>query len=118
MSATIKGSAQFDGIEETSSLVGLRIKTYRRDKKWSLKELSEKSEVPVSTLSKVENGQMSLNIEKLMRVCTALDIDIMQLVSPAASEPSIGLVTGRRSITKQGEAIISRTENSVYEHHA
>jgi len=98
--------------------VGAGIKRYRLKNHWSLKELSEKCDIPISTLSKVENGQMSLKIEKLMSVCDALDIDIMQLVSPAETESPKKVVTGRRSVTRRDQAVISRTENSIYEYHA
>jgi len=98
--------------------VGTGIKRYRLKNRWSLKELSARSGIPISTLSKVENGQMSLNIEKLMAVCGALGIDIMQLVSPAEADSPRELVTGRRSVTRRGQAVISRTENSTYEYHA
>lgn len=98
--------------------VGAGIKRYRLNNHWSLKELSEKCGIPISTLSKVENGQMSLKIEKLMSVCGALGIDIMQLVSPAETERPVKMVTGRRSITRKGQAVISQTENSTYEYHA
>lgn len=98
--------------------VGAGIKRYRLAHKWSLKDLSERSGIPISTLSKVENGQMSLRIEKLMAVSEALDVDIMQLVSPIESESAKKVVTGRRSVTRRDQAVISRTENSIYEHHA
>jgi len=98
--------------------VGAGIKRYRLKNHWSLKELSEKCDIPISTLSKVENGQMSLKIEKLMSVCDSLDIDIMQLVSPAETESPKKVVTGRRSVTRRDQAVISRTENSIYEYHA
>lgn len=98
--------------------VGHGIKRYRLERKWSLKDLSERCGVPISTLSKVENGQMSLKIEKLMAVSEALDVDIMQLVSPVENDSRGKVVTARRSITRRDQAVVSRTENSVYEHHA
>jgi transcriptional regulator with XRE-family HTH domain len=118
MSATKVGTAISHPAVGEHGSVGSGIKRYRQKNKWSLKDLSEKSGIPISTLSKVENGQMSLKIEKLMAVCEALGIDIMQLVSPAESEAALKLVTGRRSITRRGQAVVSRTENSTYEHHA
>lgn len=106
--------------EETSNpnAIGAGIKRYRQKRKWPLKTLSERSGVPVSTLSKVENGQMSLKLEKLLRVSNALEIDIMQLVSPAEPEAPVSQVTGRRCLTRRGQAPVSETENTVYEHHA
>ena len=107
-----KGSTRGNGS------VGAGIKRYRLARKWSLKDLGERCGIPISTLSKVENGQMSLKIEKLMAVSEALDVDIMQLVSPVEKEAPRKVVTGRRSVTRRDQAVTSRTENSIYEHHA
>jgi len=109
---------QTDPATESDGSVGAGIKRFRLKNHWSLKELSEKTGIPISTLSKVENGQMSLKIEKLMSVCNVLEIDIMQLVSPEESEHPQKIVTGRRSVTRRNQAMISRTENSIYEYHA
>lgn len=101
-----------------SNTVGTGIKRHRKSRKWSLKTLSEKSGIPVSTLSKVENGQMSLNIEKLLAVTGALELDIMQIVAPEEPSGPVAQVTGRRSVTRGGRAPIVQTENTTYEHHA
>ena len=101
-----------------SNAIGSGIKRNRLLKKWSLKTLSEHSGVALSTLSKTENGVMSLKIEKLVAVSNALDIDIMQLVAPDNAESSITLVTGRRSITRANAAPQTETDNTVYTHHA
>ncbi|MCC7395283.1 MAG: helix-turn-helix transcriptional regulator [Sphingomonadaceae bacterium] len=98
--------------------LGLGIKRFRLLKKWSLKDLAAKSGIPISTLSKVENGQMSLKLERLLRVTAALGIDVMQLVQPAEPETAVRLITGRRSITRHGEAKVVQTENGRYAHHA
>ncbi|HRO01980.1 MAG TPA: XRE family transcriptional regulator [Terricaulis sp.] len=98
--------------------IGAGIKRYRLNRKWSLKDLSVHSGVPLSTLSKVENGQMSLKLEKLLRVSAALGVDVMQFVSPAEPEAPAALITGRRSVTHLGQAKVSETENTRYEHHA
>lgn len=111
-------ASQPNPLESDNNAVGNGIRRYRLRKKWSLKELGERSGMPISTLSKVENGQMSLRLEKLMAVCQALDIDVMQLVSPEESDAPLKLVTGRRSITRQKHAIVIKGENSSYEHHA
>lgn len=98
--------------------IGAGVKRHRRARKWSLKTLSEKSGVPISTLSKIENGLMSLKIEKLLAVSSALDVDVMQLVAPEESNSPVALVTGRRSITRDAAAPRTKTENTVYAHHA
>ncbi|HET6564576.1 MAG TPA: XRE family transcriptional regulator [Xanthomonadales bacterium] len=111
-------AANSSPLQPDHNAVGTGIKRYRLRKKWSLKDLGVRSGIPISTLSKVENGQMSLRLEKLMAVCQALEIDVMQLVSPEESEAPLKLVTGRRSVTRQKHAIVIKGENSTYEHHA
>lgn len=104
------------------SAIGARIRQLRRGRRWTLKRLSEATQIPLSTLSKVETGGISLNIEKLLKVCGALDVDVMQLVGPgdgpAPTAQSAPVVTGRRSLTLKGQARRVETDKSVYEHHA
>lgn len=111
-----EGRAIVDSAE--AETIGAGIKRFRRQKKWSLKTLSERSGVPISTLSKVENGVMSLKIEKLLAVSSALGVDVMQLVAPAENASPVVLVTGRRSITRADSAPKTRTDNTTYSHHA
>ena len=101
-----------------TNTIGVGIKRNRLLKKWSLKTLSEHSGVALSTLSKVENGSMSLKVEKLIAVSNALDIDIMQLVSPDETESAVTLITGRRCITRANTDQKTITDKTVYTHHA
>lgn len=105
-------------IPDNRNAVGESIRKFRKSIGWSLKVLSDASSVPVSTLSKVENGSMSLKIDKLLAVCHALDIDIMQLVAPDEASRGLPQITGRRSITRQNSVATRRTDNALYEHHA
>jgi transcriptional regulator with XRE-family HTH domain len=80
---------------------GVAVRKLRLAKGWTLQELSEKSGVPLSTLSKLELGQSSLTYDKILRICSALDIDpglsILQQAS-AAQAPS-----ARRAVIRRGE---------------
>jgi transcriptional regulator with XRE-family HTH domain len=81
---------------------GAALKALRLQKGWSLAEVSRRSGLPISSLSKVENDKMDLTLDKLLRVSAALDTDMAHLFTaptpPASQEPS-----GRRSITRAGE---------------
>ena len=110
-----------DQSETASYLLGVgnRIRVRRKQLKLTLKELSDKTQVPLSTLSKVETGQMSLNIQKMISVCNVLKFDVMQLVSPEEPEDkALTVITGRRSITLDNQAKRIQTEKTTYEHHA
>lgn len=73
----------------------------RLSKGWTLQQLSEKSGVPLSTLSKLELGQASLTYDKILRICRALDVDPgLSILQEAAATPT---PTGRRAVMRAGE---------------
>ena len=80
---------------------GVAVRKLRLAKGWTLHQLSEKSGVPLSTLSKLELGQSSLTYDKILRICRALNVDpglsILQQTS-AGPAPS-----GRRAVIRAGE---------------
>ena len=93
---------------------GEALKSLRLQKGWTLAEVSERTGLPVSTLSKIENGKMSLSYDKLARISTGLDIDIGSLFARDRATPPVGLISGRRSITRAGDG---RTiETNAYGH--
>ena len=67
---------------------GLFLREFRTEKGLTLAEVSERTGIPVSTLSKVETGKMSLSYEKLVRLSHGLDIDIARLFAAPVS-PSV-----------------------------
>lgn len=86
---------------------GAVLKRLRRERGWPLAELSKRTGLPTSTLSKVENGKMSLTYDKLTRISEGLEIDVASIfgqqeaASGAQRKPGLG--SGRRSITRSGE---------------
>lgn len=96
---------------------GVFLRELRTDNGWTLAEVSERTGIPVSTLSKIETGKMSLSYEKLLRLSRGLEIDITRLFAAATSLPAATHgATGRRSITPAGEgpSIQTATYNYVY----
>lgn len=63
--------------------VGARLRQVRKGQQLTLKQLSERSGVPVSTLSKMELAQVSVSYEKLAAAARALNVDIAQLFRSA-----------------------------------
>ena len=89
---------------------GLALRSLRKRKHLTLADVSALAGLPVSTLSKIENGKMSLSYDKLARLSAGLDVDIAQLFdSGLAAAPT--RVQGRRSITRAGEGLAVQTEN-------
>ncbi len=81
---------------------GLALRALRRQRGWTLAEIGARTGLPISTLSKIENGKMSLSFDKLSRIAQGLEVDIGELFS---SQPPAGndAFSGRRSITRAGE---------------
>ncbi len=83
-----------------STEVGFAVRKLRLSKEMTLADLSARCGIPLSTLSKLELGQIALNHDKLMRLCRALDVDLEKTMFAAAE--SAPLASGRRSVTRAG----------------
>jgi transcriptional regulator with XRE-family HTH domain len=82
---------------------GMALRQIRKEKQWTLAEVSRRTGLPVSTLSKVENDKLSLSYDKLVRICQGLEVDIARLFSPGLTQGAQSQATGRRIITRAGE---------------
>jgi len=102
--------------EETHSQLGQCLKAARQVRGLTLKQVAERTGMALSTLSKVENGLMSLTYDKLLQLTAGLKMDIAELFSPTVQEPSAGrgAVTARRSISRAGQGQIVNTKFYTY----
>jgi transcriptional regulator with XRE-family HTH domain len=92
--------------------LGRILKDLRSNRGWTLKEMSERSGIPVSTLSKVEHDRLTLTYDKLLQLSQKLNIRMSELF--AESEPAEEGVTARRSIGRQEDAVRVTTSNYDY----
>ena len=83
----------------------------------SLRALSARAGLPYSTLSKLENGKMTLTYDKLIRLAQALNVDIKDLLANA-QEPAAPVAVGRRSVTRAGEALDADSERHIHHYPA
>lgn len=67
-------------MNDVSVYVGSRIRLYRQMKKYTIAALAEKIHKSKSTLSKYENGEITLDVETLWEIARALGIDVQQLM--------------------------------------
>ena len=77
---------------------GERVRDMRRRNGWTLEEMSRKTGIGKSTLSKIENDLLSPTFETVQRIASGLQIEIPQLFTP--TPPGGG--SGRRVITRAG----------------
>jgi transcriptional regulator with XRE-family HTH domain len=90
---------------------GAALKALRRKHGWTLAQVSRRTGLPTSTLSKIENDKMSLTYDKLARLSSGLQVDISTLFNgDAAADGELGS-SGRRSITRAGEGKAIETRN-------
>ena len=97
---------------EQPTLGGL-LKGLRARNGWTLKEMSERSGIPISTLSKVEHDRLTLTYDKLLQLSQRLRIRMSELFAePDVAEDSP--VTARRSIGQIDRAVRVTTPNYDY----
>jgi transcriptional regulator with XRE-family HTH domain len=90
--------------------LGLRVRELRRAKDWTLEQAASQAGLARSTLSKIENGQMSPTYDALKKLAQGLGISVPQLFTP----PSQDQVNGRMAVTRSGEGQAHAT--TTYEH--
>lgn len=94
---------------------GAILRRVRAQRGWTLAEVGRRSGLPVSTLSKVENGKVTLTYDKLARMSDALEIDIATLFAADHSLQEMrSPIGGRRCITRAGEG--QKVETHQYSH--
>ncbi|MEM7021915.1 MAG: XRE family transcriptional regulator [Pseudomonadota bacterium] len=81
----------------------------RRRRGWTLEVMSQKTGLAPSTLSKVENNQMGLSFDALVRVADGLGVSFETRFNPGGDNNTMG----RRAVTRDGQA----TEFSTPEYH-
>jgi len=94
--------------------LGARLRQLRKQNGWTLAQVSVNTGLATSTLSKVENGQTSLTYDNLLKLAQGLGINIAELFTSEDVRP----ISGRRTITRKGEAKIVETPNYEYQYHS
>jgi len=91
--------------------LGENLKSLRQKHGWTLQQVSRQTGVAVSTLSKVENDQMSLTYDKLLQISEGLGLSLAEFLSSDDSE-IVGLA--RRSVNHRNDGLRQTTPNYDY----
>jgi len=104
--------ARENGTEDSAEPLdlGARVRELRKEQGWTLEQAARQAGLARSTLSKIENGQMSPTYDALKKLATGLRISVPQLFTPPVRDQ----VTGRMSLTRLGEGQAQAT--ATYEH--
>lgn len=93
--------------------LGALLKALRARHGWTLKEMSARSGIPVSTLSKVEHDRLTLTYDKLQQLSRRLGMRMSELFAEDA-EDAAQPVTARRSVADNDRAVRVQTPNYDY----
>src|SRR4030088_1775892 len=87
--------------------LGTLLGAIRSRNNWTLKEMSERTDIPVSTLSKDEDHRLTLTYGCLLQVSQRLNISLSELLAdPGGGTPAVEpAVTARRSIGRVADAV-------------
>ena len=96
------------------SELGPRVRGLRSQKGWTLESAAKATGLARSTLSKIENGQMSPTYDALLKLAQGFAVDISELFEPHAPASGQAAGSGRRSITRAGQGQALPTP--VYQH--
>src|ERR1700689_2289570 len=100
-------------VKARHSTLGSLLRSLRLRNRWTLQEMRQRTDIPVSTLSKVEHDHLTLTYDKLVQLSQRLNIRISELFADTTGgvEPA---VTARRSIGRTEDAVRVNTKNYDY----
>ncbi|HEV7287092.1 XRE family transcriptional regulator [Sphingomonas sp.] len=96
--------------------LGSFLRRLRGQEGWTLKQMSERTGIPVSTLSKIEHNRLTLSYDKLLQLAQRLGLRMSELFAESSepADPQQQPVTARRSVGKLDRAVRVETANYDY----
>ena len=98
--------------DQRTNSVGRALHRFRKEHGWTLSAVSEKTGVAVSTLARIENNQMSPNVDVLFRLHDGLGVEFGELFHGRRLSQ---FARGSRAVNRVGDGI--RHETSLGEYH-
>lgn len=104
-------------LKKTDPSPGAALRAARKEQGLSLRALSARVGMPFSTLSKLENGKMSMTYDYLVRLAQGLGVDLSVLVAgaPTSTRPP---AVGRRSVSRAGQWLDASSERLLHHYPA
>lgn len=90
---------------------GRRVRALRTERGWTLQELSERSGLAISTISKAERGIIALTYDRLSLLANGFGVDMSAFFSDSGES----FVPGSVAVARKGEFERQETPNYVYE---
>ncbi|MEP7457493.1 XRE family transcriptional regulator [Phyllobacterium sp. SB3] len=102
----LMGNIMVSLTKQATPSIGQALRERRGYHGWTLADVSEKTGVSKSALSKIENDLISPSYQTILQLCAGLGIEIGDLMSrPPAGQTDSRPLTGRRSISHAHEGL-------------
>lgn len=82
------------------SIIGMRLKQARLDKKITQEKLAEMLDVSVAYISRVECGSTEINMKRLAEICGLLDVSLSYVLEDISPTSSAYLNTAFKDLLK------------------
>jgi len=99
---------------ELETGLGQRLRELRTRNGWRIADVSQMTGLATSTISKVENGHMSLTYDKLQQLARGLSLDLSELFTDAKRTEVPMLGAARRSIGRAGDGVFLQAGSYEY----
>jgi transcriptional regulator with XRE-family HTH domain len=97
--------------------LGKLVRAERQRRNWTLRQMSEKVGIPLSTLAKVEQDRLSLTYDKLQQMTSRLGVTMAEFLAQGSAQPrSAAAITARRSPTSASSTVHVDTPNYNYQY--
>ena len=91
---------------------GAALRAFRRKQGWTLAQVSQRTGLPVSTLSRIETDQISPTYDQLSKLSSGLGIDMAELLS-GEMDRAKPVQTARRSVNRASDGQILDTPSQL-----
>ena len=109
-----KSDAVPRSVASVKPTLGVVVRALRRRNNWTLKEMSERTGIPFSTLSKVENDRLTLTYDKLLQLAERLNMRMSDLFAEPQPVDTLPSGLARRSVGSAENALRVETPNYDY----
>jgi transcriptional regulator with XRE-family HTH domain len=100
------------------SQLGVGLKEFRHQRGLTLSEMSAMTGIPASTLSRIENNQVSLTLDKMLRLSRGLGIELTELIAGRGKPEAKQMTNGRRAFDLPGVGKLVDTPQYEYHYHS
>jgi transcriptional regulator with XRE-family HTH domain len=94
--------------------LGKRLRELRARNDWRIADVSRLTGLASSTISKVENGRMSLTYDKLQQLAHGLSLDLVDLFGERGPGERPDMGAARRSVGRSGEGVLINAQSYEY----